>query len=51
MRRLSTLLDFALWPALLTTSCLGLAWGMACGRGPLTFNLVYLCLAGTLPAR
>jgi sterol desaturase/sphingolipid hydroxylase (fatty acid hydroxylase superfamily) len=46
--RLGTAVDFALWPALMLGACLGLAWGMERGSGPLAFNIVYLILASTL---
>ena len=48
MNRLNVLLDYALWPGLFASCCLGMGWGMSIGRGPLVFNLVYLLLAGTL---
>lgn len=48
MGRLAAILDYALWPALMVTACLGMSWGMAFGRGPLAFNIIYLCLAAVL---
>ena len=47
-KTLGALVDFGLWPALMTGACTGLAWGMAHGRGPLAFNIVYLLLASAL---
>jgi sterol desaturase/sphingolipid hydroxylase (fatty acid hydroxylase superfamily) len=48
MSRTSTVLDYLLWPGLMTAACLGMSYGMAKGHGPLAFNLVYLVLAATL---
>jgi sterol desaturase/sphingolipid hydroxylase (fatty acid hydroxylase superfamily) len=48
MKRLDLILDYALWPGLMLAAGAGMAWGMALGRGPLVFNLVYLGFAATL---
>ena len=48
MKRLDALLDYALWPGLMLAAMVGMAWGMAHGRGPLVFNCVYLLFAATL---
>lgn len=50
MTRLDSLLDYALWPALMLASVTGLGIGLAHDRGPLGFNLTYLALAATLYA-
>jgi hypothetical protein len=47
-KTLGALVDFGLWPALMAGACTGLAWGIAHGRGPLAFNIVYLLLAAAL---
>jgi sterol desaturase/sphingolipid hydroxylase (fatty acid hydroxylase superfamily) len=47
-KALGALVDFGLWPALMAGACTGLAWGIAHGRGPLAFNVVYLLLASAL---
>jgi sterol desaturase/sphingolipid hydroxylase (fatty acid hydroxylase superfamily) len=48
MKRLDLMLDYALWPGLMLAAGAGMAWGMALGRGPLVFNVVYLGFAATL---
>ena len=48
MKRLDLILDYALWPGLMLAAGAGMAWGMALGRGPLVFNVVYLGFAATL---
>lgn len=43
-----TILDFILWPSLLSAAIAATAWGFSLGHEQLTFNAVYLSLAATL---
>lgn len=48
MHRLKTLLDYTLWPAILCGGLVAMSFGIANGRGPMTFNITYLFIAATL---
>ncbi|MFZ4766103.1 MAG: sterol desaturase family protein [Roseimicrobium sp.] len=48
MHRLSILMDYVLWPALMVGACCGMAYGTALGHGTWGFNITYLSLAATI---
>ncbi len=48
MHRLTTLLDYLLWPGILAAGLIAMHFGIAQGRGPQAFNIAYLSIAAAL---
>lgn len=48
MHRLTTLLDYLLWPGILAAGLIAMHFGIAQGSGPQAFNIAYLSIAAAL---
>lgn len=48
MHRLSIILDYLLWPAILCGGLAAMHYGISHGKGPTVFNITYLCIASLL---